>query len=91
MILTFLLLTGSCKQRNAKVISRRRSIERNLVVSFPKNVRGRLFAEKPWKGESKIPSEKAPAGFYLVTRPAWTSFLNNEADGMRNETDADVV
>jgi class 3 adenylate cyclase len=89
MTLTFLAYDWFVQRRYQKVVGAAARSNAILSSLFPKNVRDRLFAEKAMEEDAKHAGQKKPLLDLPGNKARLTSFLNNEADGMRNETDAD--
>jgi class 3 adenylate cyclase len=87
MILTFLAYDWFVQRRNQTVVGAAARANAILSTLFPKNIRDRLFEERELVEETA--GQKKP----LLNRPGnkaqLSSFLNNEADGLNSEEDAD--
>jgi class 3 adenylate cyclase len=89
MILTFLAYDWFVQRRNQMVVGAAARANGILSTLFPKNIRDRLFEERELEEENKLASQRKP----LLDRPGnkarLSKFLNNEADGLNAEEDAD--
>jgi class 3 adenylate cyclase len=89
MILTFLAYDWFVQRRNQMVVGAAARANAILSTLFPKNIRDRLLAEKAMEEDAKLAGQKRPLLDLPGNKARLTSFLNNEGDGMQNETDAD--